>query len=63
VPIMTNAFLVGLSRIDREKAVNMDLMTQRGWIDVPFLLVDGRAAKLTLEKGLPGERAMTDALK
>jgi hypothetical protein len=61
VPIMDNNFLVGLARGDFENR-NMDLIKTRAWIDVPMLLKNKRVAKLTLEKGVTGDRAINDAL-
>jgi hypothetical protein len=61
VPIMENAFLVGLARGDAE-ASNLDLIRTREWLDVPMLLANGRIAKLTFEKGPAGQRALDDAL-
>jgi hypothetical protein len=61
VPIMDNNFLVGLARGDFENR-NMDLIKARAWIDVPMLLKNKRVAKLTLEKGITGDRAINDAL-
>jgi hypothetical protein len=61
VPIMDNNFLVGLARGDFESR-NMDLVKTRAWIDVPMLLKSKRVAKLTLEKGITGDRAISDAI-
>ncbi len=61
VPIMDNNFLVGLARGDFENR-NIDLIKARAWIDLPMLLKNKRVAKLTLEKGVTGERAINDAL-
>jgi hypothetical protein len=61
VPIMDNNFLVGLARGDFESR-NIDLVKTRAWIDVPMLLKNKRVAKLTLEKGVTGDRAINDAL-
>jgi hypothetical protein len=61
VPIMDNNFLVGLARGDFETR-NIDLIKTRAWIDVPMLLKNKRVAKLTLEKGVTGERTINDAL-
>jgi hypothetical protein len=61
VPIMDNNFLVGLARGDFENR-NIDLIKTRAWIDIPMLLKSKRVAKLTLEKGVTGERAINDAL-
>jgi hypothetical protein len=61
VPIMDNNFLVGLARGDFETR-NIDLVKTRAWIDIPMLLKSKRVAKITLEKGVTGERAINDAL-
>lgn len=61
VPVMKNAFLVGLSRGAAEPT-NLDLLRSREWVDVPMLLSNGRIAKLTFEKGPSGQRALDDAL-
>ena len=63
VPITASAYLIGLSRIDRDLARNMELLTGRNWIDVSFTLADGREAKITFEKGVPGDQALKEALK
>ncbi len=63
VPITESAYLIGLSRIDRDLARNMELLTGRNWIDVSFTLADGREAKITFEKGVPGDQALKEALK
>jgi hypothetical protein len=62
VPIMANYFLVGLSRGGSE-AVNLDLIKQREWVDVPLVLqTNNRIGKLTFEKGTAGARAIDDAI-
>ena len=63
VPITASAYLIGLSRIDRDLARNMELLTGRNWIDVSFTLADGREAKITFEKGVPGDQILKEALK
>ena len=42
---------------------NVDAMLARGWIDIPMKLTDGRLAKITLEKGAPGERIFKEAFE
>ena len=61
VPIAAGYWLVGLARGEKDVAYNLDLLKTRGWIDIPLQLTDGRVAKLTFEKGPPGERALADA--
>ncbi|WP_041777868.1 hypothetical protein [Beijerinckia indica] len=60
VPITDNAFLIGLSRGSGE-ANNITLLRDRGWIDVPLMLGNGRIGKLTFEKGAAGQQAMEEA--
>ena len=33
----------------------------RSWFDIPIIYTNGSRAILTMEKGMPGERAFTDA--
>jgi len=63
VSITPAVYMAGLSRVDREKIRNTELLSQRGWFDLPLTLADGRAAKLTIEKGVMGDRALSEALK
>ena len=61
-PILRNFFLVGLSRGEAQVSRNLDLLRNRGWIDIPMLLSDQRIAKITFEKGTAGERVINEAL-
>jgi hypothetical protein len=61
VQITDNYFLIGLGRGDLE-ARNIDLLKSRGWLDVPIALTNGRIAKFSLEKGVSGERVISDAI-
>jgi hypothetical protein len=61
VPITETYYLVGLARGDMEGR-NMDLLKNRGWLDVPLALSNGRIAKFSLEKGASGDRVINDAL-
>eukprot|EP01037_Dinobryon_pediforme_P013410 gene13410-13524_t len=63
VAITPLVYMVGLSQVDRDKIRNAELLAQREWFDIPLILTDGRAAKLTIEKGIAGSRALADALK
>lgn len=62
-PITANYFLVGLSASDSAQAHNLDLLRNRGWFDVPMMLVNGKIAKITFEKGTTGERMINDVLE
>jgi len=62
-PITQNYFpLVGLTQGDAAAARNVDLIKSRQWFDIPMLLSDNKIAKITFEKGDPGDRAIADAL-
>ncbi len=62
VAITDNYFLVGLSRGAAESQ-NMQLITDRNWVDMSILFVSGKLGKLTFEKGAAGQRSFEDALK
>ncbi|WP_131118263.1 hypothetical protein [Lichenihabitans psoromatis] len=62
VTITDNYFLVGLTRGDVESR-NLDLIKSRNWFDVPLLLVSGKVAKITFEKGTSGQRIIESAIQ
>ena len=43
-------------------AHNLELMRNRGWLDLPILLTTNRIAKITLEKGAVGDQLFRQAL-
>ncbi len=61
VQITDNLYLIGLARGDLESR-NVELLKNRGWLDVPLALTNGRVAKFSLEKGVSGERVIADAI-
>lgn len=61
VQITDNLYLIELARGDIE-ARNMDLLKNRGWLDLPLALSNGRIAKFSLEKGASGDRVIDDAI-
>ncbi len=61
VPVVQNSFLVGLSPGNAE-SVNIKQLKDLQWIDIPMLLNNGKIAKLTFEKGVPGERDLNEAI-
>src|SRR5262249_23091099 len=54
-------FLVGLSAVETEMQHNMELLKERGWIDVPMVYNNGRRAILAIQKGAAGEQVFTEA--
>lgn len=63
VPVKENLFLVGLSDLRGDLDRNLDLIRNRNWIEIPVRFSSGVRATLVFEKGLAGERVITDALK
>jgi hypothetical protein len=59
VQIAQNWFLVGLSASRADRNRNAD---KNAWIDVQMLLQNKRLAKITFEKGPPGQKTIGDAL-
>ncbi len=62
VSITDDYFLVGLSRGAAE-GPNLQLISDRNWVDVSVLLKSGKVAKITFEKGTSGQRILEEALK
>jgi hypothetical protein len=54
-------FLVGLSATDFELRRNLSMLKERSWIEIPFVYGNGTRAILDMEKGTPGERALSEA--
>jgi hypothetical protein len=61
VQIAPNWFLVGLSQTDSDRNHNADLIKKNSWFDVQMILANKKLAKITFEKGQPGEKVITDA--
>jgi len=56
-------FLIALSDQQSDAAINTQLMQRQSWIDIPIVYGSGRRALVSLEKGLPGERAFDQAIQ
>jgi hypothetical protein len=61
VKVTTNFFLIGLSSVDADMQRNVQLLRERSWFDIPVVYADGKRAIIAVEKGIPGERAFTEA--
>ncbi len=61
--IADNFFIVAMNDAKTAVDTNMSLMRRQQWIDIPIAYKTGRRALLTLEKGLPGEKAFDEVLK
>jgi hypothetical protein len=55
-------FLIALSDVPEEREFNLQLMRQQSWIDIPIVYSSGRRALVTMERGVPGDRAFIDVL-
>ncbi|MBO6539639.1 MAG: hypothetical protein JJ969_09600 [Rhizobiaceae bacterium] len=55
-------FLIALSNLPEERAFNLQLMRQQSWIDIPIVYASGRRALVTMERGVPGDKAFVDVL-
>jgi hypothetical protein len=62
VKVTDGFFMVGLSAAPADKARNIQLLKERPWFDIPIIYGDKRRAILALEKGVPGERVIAQAL-
>ncbi|MEJ1158154.1 hypothetical protein [Prosthecomicrobium sp. N25] len=60
--ISSGFFWIALSSPDADRARNLNLLKERGWIDIPILYDDGRRAILILEKAGAGDRVIADAV-
>ncbi|MBO6629945.1 MAG: hypothetical protein JJ939_16150, partial [Alphaproteobacteria bacterium] len=55
-------FWIALSSLPNEQQRNMNLLRERGWIDIPMLYENGKRGILTLEKGSAGASAVESAV-
>jgi len=56
-------FLIALGDAPAEIEANMTLLRRQAWVDIPIVYQSGRRALLSLEKGIPGDRAFEEALR
>lgn len=61
VKVADGIFLVGLSNVDADRSRNIQLLKERAWFDIPLVYANGRRAILALEKGISGEKVLSDA--
>jgi hypothetical protein len=55
-------FWIALSSSETDETHNLELLKDRGWIDLPMLYDNGRRAILTVEKGSDGAAAIDEAI-
>jgi hypothetical protein len=61
VKVTEEYFLIGLSSAEGDRGINIQLLREREWIDMPIVYQDGRRAILAIEKGPAGARAFRQA--
>jgi hypothetical protein len=61
VKVAPNFFAIELSSVAADMQRNSQLLKERSWFDIPVVYGDGRRAIITIEKGIPGESAFTEA--
>ncbi|MDR3373754.1 MAG: hypothetical protein P4L98_08505 [Ancalomicrobiaceae bacterium] len=59
--VPNGTFWIALYADDANKARNLQLMKERGWIDIPIVYDTNRRAMLSLEKAGAGDRVFSDA--
>ncbi|MBO6507435.1 MAG: hypothetical protein JJ979_02940 [Roseibium sp.] len=62
VKVSPGFFWIALSSLPNEQQRNMNLLRERGWIDIPMLYENGKRGILTLEKGSAGASAVESAV-
>ncbi|MEM8704136.1 MAG: hypothetical protein AAGF82_20115 [Pseudomonadota bacterium] len=62
VKVQPGFFWIALSNIPNEQLRNLNLLRERGWIDIPMLYENGKRGILTLEKGSDGTEAVRQAV-
>ncbi|KZL20862.1 hypothetical protein PsAD2_01353 [Pseudovibrio axinellae] len=63
VKVSDTLFWIALSDSEADKAKNLQRLTEREWIDVPLLYLNGRRAMLTFEKGTTGNQVVAQAIQ
>ncbi len=62
VKVANGFFLIGLSPEEAVMKRNIQLLKDRAWMHVRMAYNDGQRALLTIEKGVPGDRVIEEAL-
>ena len=56
-------FLIGLSSLPNDIERNTDLLLHRNLIDLPVRFASGQRAVISFEKGVSGDRVVTEAFR
>ena len=63
IKVTPTSFLIGLSGLESAAQRNLELLSERPWLDIPVFYGNGHRAIITMEKGTSGEPAFAEALK
>ncbi|MEE2953150.1 MAG: hypothetical protein VYD57_18155 [Pseudomonadota bacterium] len=55
-------FIIALNNLDQAVQNNLSLLESEQWIDIPIAYATGRRALVSIEKGIPGDRAFKEAI-
>ncbi|WP_157944503.1 hypothetical protein [Mangrovicella endophytica] len=55
-------FIIALNNLEQATQSNLALLSNEKWIDIPVAYATGRRALMSIEKGIPGERAFKQAM-
>ncbi|KQT88159.1 hypothetical protein ASG48_01555 [Aurantimonas sp. Leaf443] len=55
-------FIIALNNLDQATQNNLALLEREQWIDIPLAYATGRRALMSIEKGIPGDRAFKEAI-
>lgn len=61
--VTDDTYLVALNDFEDVIARNLDLLSTRGWIDIPVVYRNGRRALITMDKGAEGARVFEDVIR
>ncbi|QLF71129.1 hypothetical protein FE840_017090 [Peteryoungia desertarenae] len=61
--VTDDTYLIALNDFEEVVQRNLDLMRNRGWIDIPVTYRNGRRALLTLDKGTDGTRIFNEVIQ
>jgi hypothetical protein len=59
--VSTDVYWIALANGERERAANLVLLRDRGWMDIRLVYQTGQRAILTIQKGTAGEQAFARA--
>lgn len=61
--ITPDIYIFALAAPETLRTTNMETLNKRNWLLLPVKLTDGKEARITLEKGNPGSRVLTEAFE